>query len=498
MKRTSVLLALLLLASSAASCALAAAPDPAVELAREIAPLLGTSWYGVYFAGKQKCGFAKMVLAREKWLGQEVYAARMMMDVNFQMGAISQKLVVNEARYYKLTGELLGLESATRGVMGETKTRCEVKGDKLLLTSTVGGHTTREELPVPGESLVSAIGGRRLIRDGKVGATIKFTVFETTLRKPITIVSKLVRVQDRVIGGVKTRIGIIESEYVEFGITSREYVTADGELLETIVAKMFALRKEPEKVAKDVRAAFDIIRAGTIRVKKRLGDRTRITSLKLRLSGIKRKEAMIDDDRQRYERGDELAGAHIVTLTPAQPPAKPLSLPLKLGPNDKEIAEWLKPSAFTQSDAPEIVKAARKIVGDETDSLKAASKIQAWVYENVDKKFLAAMSNAVGVLKRMEGDCSEHSVLFVALCRAAGIPARQAVGVGYSNAMKAFGYHAWGEVYVGKWVAMDPTWGENFADATHLKFGLGDTESLGTIGALFGSLKIEVLDVKRK
>ena len=498
MKKLRTCLVILLFLPVAASCAVAAAPDPAAELAKEITPALGTSWYGVYFGGKQKCGFAKMVLAREKWLGQEVYAARVMMDVDFRMGAVSQKLVVNEARYYKLTGELVGLESATRGVLGETKTRCEVKGGKLVMASTAGGHTTREELPAPGESLVSVIGGRRLIREGKVGATIKFKVFETTLKKPVTILSKLVGVQDRVIGGVKTRIGIVESEYVEFGIKSREYVTADGELLETIVAKMFALRKEPEKVAKDVRAAFDILRAGIIRVKKRLGDRERIASLKLRLSGIKRKEAMIDDDRQRYDRGGELAGAHTVTLTPAEPPAKPLGLPLKLGPADKEIAEWLKPSASAQSDAPAIIKAAKKIVGAETNSLKAASKIQAWVYENVDKKFLAAMSNAAGVLEKMEGDCSEHSVLFVALCRAAGIPARQAVGIGYSSAMKGFGYHAWGEVYVGKWVAMDPTWGQDFADATHVKFGLGDTESLGTIGALFGSLKIEVIEIKRK
>ena len=110
---------------------------------------------------------------------------------------------------------------------------------------------------------------------------------------------------------------------------------------------------------------------------------------------------------------------------------------------------------------------------------------------------MAAMSNALGVLKRMEGDCSEHTALFVALCRAAGIPARQVVGIGYSDEIKAFGYHAWAEVYVGRWVAMDPTWGENLVDATHLKFGAGGAESLGAVAGLFGSLKIKVIEVER-
>ena len=82
----------------------------------------------------------------------------------------------------------------------------------------------------------------------------------------------------------------------------------------------------------------------------------------------------------------------------------------------------------------------------------------------------------------------------VAIC----LPARQVTGIGYSNAVGGFGYHAWGEVYVGRWVAMDPTWGENRADATHVKFAVGDTESIGAIVGLFGSIKIEVVDVERE
>ena len=37
-------------------------------------------------------------------------------------------------------------------------------------------------------------------------------------------------------------------------------------------------------------------------------------------------------------------------------------------------------------------------------------------------------TTAVEILKERRGDCSEHAVLFVALCRAAGIPARRCSG----------------------------------------------------------------------
>ncbi len=276
---------------------------------------------------------------------------------------------------------------------------------------------------------------------------------------------------------------------------STDYVTTDGNLIETVVGGFFTLRREPEATAKDVRFAFDAIRAGIIAVKTPLGKPQQVTMLKLRLSGIRLKDVLIDDERQSYERGGEGEdAAHVVTLKPARAPENRPTLPLRFGPEDEEIVRCLKPSTYVQSDAPEIIQAARKIVGDERDAFAAAARIQNWVYRNVKKKGLAALSHALGVLQKLEGDCSEHSVLFVALCRAAGIPARQVVGIGYSDSMKGFGYHAWAEVYAGAWVAMDPTWGEDLADATHVKFAVGEADSMGVVAGLFGSLQIEVLE----
>ena len=104
-----------------------------------------------------------------------------------------------------------------------------------------------------------------------------------------------------------------------------------------------------------------------------------------------------------------------------------------------------------------------------------------------------------------EGDCSEHTVLMVTLCRAVGIPARAAVGVMYGGGI--FAYHMWPEVFVGQWIGLDPKWlsvdkktGEYYTDATHIKFGdsvldEGIFEEMGqAMAEIIGKLNLVVLD----
>ena len=90
------------------------------------------------------------------------------------------------------------------------------------------------------------------------------------------------------------------------------------------------------------------------------------------------------------------------------------------------------------------------------------------------------------------GDCNEHTYLFVGLARAAGIPARIHVGLAYNEGM--FYYHAWPAVHVGEWVEMDPTFGQDCADATHITLLTGELASQMQLGRLLGRLKITVLE----
>ena len=94
------------------------------------------------------------------------------------------------------------------------------------------------------------------------------------------------------------------------------------------------------------------------------------------------------------------------------------------------------------------------------------------------------------VIKTMKGDCNEHAVLFAALARAAGIPTKTAVGLLYMN--RAFYYHAWNEVYLGKWIPVDATFGECPASALHLKLAEGELSEQAEILGLVGTIGIKV------
>ena len=92
------------------------------------------------------------------------------------------------------------------------------------------------------------------------------------------------------------------------------------------------------------------------------------------------------------------------------------------------------------------------------------------------------------VLAEGRGDCTEHALLFVALARAAGIPARQVHGLVHTDtgAGPALYWHEWAEILLdGRWVAVDPTFGQFPADATHLALGTGrSTSSTHVMGQL--------------
>jgi transglutaminase-like putative cysteine protease len=122
-----------------------------------------------------------------------------------------------------------------------------------------------------------------------------------------------------------------------------------------------------------------------------------------------------------------------------------------------------------------------------------AELLNRWVHDNLDKAITLSVPSAVQVLESRRGDCNEHSVLYVALARAIGLPARTAAGLVYVDGR--FYYHAWAEVHLGDWVAVDPTFGQFPADASHLRFTIGGLARQVELIRLIGRLELEVMRV---
>jgi transglutaminase-like putative cysteine protease len=212
----------------------------------------------------------------------------------------------------------------------------------------------------------------------------------------------------------------------------------------------------------------------------------------LRISGMP-EEAMVTDSRQKFEK--QADDSFLLTLKAAALPEK--SPPLSDAEREK-LAESLAPTAFLQSDDPRLKKKSAEIVGGQKDAGKAAALLCDWVFRNVAKEFTPALSNALDTLTSLKGDCGEHTALYVALCRAAGIPAREVAGLAYAEGK--LGGHAWAEVYAGgQWVAVDPTFGQHAADALHIKVaegGMSGIEGMIRLADLMGKIKVQVVSSK--
>ena len=149
---------------------------------------------------------------------------------------------------------------------------------------------------------------------------------------------------------------------------------------------------------------------------------------------------------------------------------------------------------FIQSKNPQIVSMAKEIVKYEKDKLKAARLIYEWVYKNIEKVPAITIPMATEVLKTRRGDCNEHTTLYTALGRAAGIPTRIALGLTYKDGF--FYYHAWPEIFVKQWIAVDPTLGQFPADAAHIRLITGDIDKQAQILSVVGKIKVEGMEYR--
>ncbi|MGD8276386.1 MAG: transglutaminase-like domain-containing protein, partial [Gemmatimonadota bacterium] len=132
-----------------------------------------------------------------------------------------------------------------------------------------------------------------------------------------------------------------------------------------------------------------------------------------------------------------------------------------------------------------------EVTGGTRDPSVAAERLEAWVYGSLEKAITPSVPSAIQVLDAMRGDCNEHTVLYVALARSIGLPARTAVGL--VSVRGRFYFHAWPEVLLGgRWIAVDPTLGQFPADASHLRFLVGGLARQVELIRLIGRLQLDV------
>jgi hypothetical protein len=170
--------------------------------------------------------------------------------------------------------------------------------------------------------------------------------------------------------------------------------------------------------------------------------------------------------------------------------------------------EFTQSSYFIDSDDAKVKEFAAEAIGREGDALGRARRIEQWVHSHMTGASDIGFAPASQIARDLKGDCRQHAMLTAAMCRAAGVPARTAVGVVYAEdptrgPMLVF--HMWTEVWArGKWLGVDATLGRGGVGPAHLKITDASWHNTQTLAPLLpvirvmGKLAIEVAKVDEK
>ena len=132
---------------------------------------------------------------------------------------------------------------------------------------------------------------------------------------------------------------------------------------------------------------------------------------------------------------------------------------------------YVEPEKLIESNDSRITSLAYNLTVSVSDFHEKVLEIYRFVRRHLQYKAQNEERGALWALEHETGDCSEYSYLFVALCRAAGIPARIQAGFAFhrSHATIEDG-HMWAEYYLTEygWIPVDVTWQLfDYIDARH-------------------------------
>jgi hypothetical protein len=435
--------------------------------------IFGERWTGIYYNDK-KIGYASRTF--KKSIDGYLISERMKMRLRV-MG--SQKDIEFETSAH--LGPDLGLNSFFLSLKADSNmtARGTVEGRNLHVSIDTAGTRSEANISLKERPVLDLAIVPGMFRDGlAVGKRYAMSVFD-----PSTLGREEMSLE--VVG--RERITVMDKDIDTIKITGSAgsgtlslWVTDTGEILREESPLGFVLVAErSEEAMKGLSSAPDITGRIAVSFNMKLPDNVRY--LRVKLSGIDLRDFDINGGRQSLN-GD--------LLEVRQEDLKERA-GVRRGGTGPE-SEYLRDTIFIQSKNPAIIAAAKAIVKNEQDRIRAGRLICSWVYRNVRKEPSITVPVAAEVLKTMRGDCNEHTTLYVALARAAGIPSRIALGLVYRNGF--FYYHAWPEIYAKGWVAVDPTFGQFPADAAHIRLITGDFDKQARIAAAIGKIKVEGLE----
>ena len=443
------------------------------EIERALARESREHWFGLFLGGK-KIGFASLKSWTEGTQNNESLVWRVVATLKMSEG--SEANITETRRYsrrppYRLQS-LTTTESDDSGLIE----RRYHNGERAMSIETIINGDKRPRRHVaPSEATALAVLAQSAVDPAKLrpGQRGQYVEFDSDKEHDQLTTIEVKSVQSRRIAGISTPVAVLAARDEGEQTVTHSTVAADGVTLQTTIGDGIELRLQEKEVATGDVVGFDYV-ADAVPVSEALGEPGAIDELRL-IASVGSGFVLPNRPDQRVKARPD--GRFDLVLRRGPGPA--------VKPNDRKVA--LMPSQGIDANHPEIVSRAKEITRGAKGDRERVRLLVRWVYEHLEKDLSTNLSTASLVLERRVGDCTEHSILLAALARAAGIPAREASGLIYmGDEVGRFGWHAWVEVELdGFWQAVDPSWDEVQANATHITLGVGsDSDWVATMGSM--------------
>ncbi len=338
----------------------------------------------------------------------------------------------------------------------------------------------------------------------KPGDSLELKIFIPELRK-FGIQKSVLEVEEIVdLGGSKPKLRRVRSTIDALpDIPTIQWVDADGNLqkssLPLLGTELTTVRTTMAEVLKSsLTSPPEIFLSTSVPVKGKVNAEAR--QITFRITG-KKDAAPFQGSRKIFPAAGEeevRPGTASERWLRVRRVAAPEGIKLPIAPQP-ELDEYLRPSAYVQSDDETIQRAAKKAIAGETDAVAAALKLESWVHSTIERKNLStAFASAAEALAQREGDCTEHAVLLAALLRAVGIPSRVVAGLVHYDGV--FYGHMWTEAYLGTWIPLDATQAKGSVGPDHIALSVSSLDSATVAGVfldivpVIGNVTIEVVE----
>ena len=432
-------------------------------------------WYNLTLMNT-KIGYMHTSTEETEYQGEQM--ARHKTDIVMNFKALGTDITVEITRVEYIGSDLTPRHFlSTSNESGLKQIEGRIVDGIAHVKTTLNGETTESEIPVPPDTISEYTGVTSLLtqKELKIGDKRTFHMFIFDLLKPVKTEIEILGEETLTYQSEEKQVYVLRQTMdMMNGITAKLWIDREGVNYRTEVPLM-GLSMVTTKTDKDtalggIEEVDVVLKTRILPSGKHPIPKAKHLEAEVKLPTENIAEVIMSTSRQKLKVNTTYAGKLSIQV-PLVVAEDCLVLPIQ----NSEV-EFLAASAYIQANHPDIQAKADEILKNEVNSWRAAEKLCRWVYASInDKKMSGGFASSLTVLQSLSGDCTEHTVLFIALARAAGIPARICSGIVFAK--DAFYYHFWPEVYVGKWVQMDPTLDQVIADANHIQLGGGTLES---------------------